>query len=184
MAVAQTRRQSRTRIRRIPARRQARIHHRSGQRRIPRAREDGTRRLRAMSRARTRPSYFGPQVVRVLTGSVDVQLHLPVYKTLFDFLSPNQFAAFPSMHSAMPWLVFLYAFKIWRWKSLPVLTIPVGTWFSAVYLGEHYFTDVLGGIAYASIAFIAVETLLPRLSSRVGFLRKHVPSENPVTVLN
>ena len=129
----------------------------------------------------TNSSYFGPQVVRVLTGSVDVQLHLPVYKTLFDFLSPNQFAAFPSMHSAMPWLVFLYAFKIWRWKSLPVLTIPVGTWFSAVYLGEHYFTDVLGGIAYATIAFIAVETLLPRISSRVGFLRKHVPSENPLT---
>ena len=117
-----------------------------------------------------------PNVTRILTGSVDVQLHLPVYKTLFDFLSPNLYAAFPSMHSAMPWLVFLYAFKIWKWKSLPVLSIPVGTWFSAVYLGEHYFTDVLGGIAYATIAFIAVENILPLLSSRIGFLKKHVPT--------
>ena len=121
------------------------------------------------------PSYTGPQVTRILTGSVDVQLHLPVYKTLFDFLSPNLYAAFPSMHSAMPWLVFLYAFKIWKWKSLPVLTIPVGTWFSAVYLGEHYFADVLGGIAYATIAFIAVETILPLLTARISFLRKHIP---------
>ena len=117
-----------------------------------------------------------PDVTRILTGSVDASLRLPVYKTLFDFLSPNAYAAFPSMHSALPWLVFLFAFKIWRWKSLPALSIPVGTWFSAVYLGEHYFVDVLGGIVYATIAFVAVERLLPYLSTRIGFLGKHVPS--------
>ncbi len=117
-----------------------------------------------------------PDVTRILIGSVDSSLGLPVYRTLFDFLSPNAYAAFPSMHSALPWLVFLFSFKIWRWKSLPVLSIPVGTWFSAVYLGEHYFTDVIGGIAYATIAFIAVEKLLPLLSSRIGFLKKHVPN--------
>ena len=116
-----------------------------------------------------------PNVVRILTGSVDPSLGVPVYKTLFDFLSPNLYAAFPSMHSAIPWLVFLFAFKVWRWKSLPVLALPVGTWFSAVYLGEHYVVDVLGGIAFATVAFIAVEKLLPLLSARVGFLRRHVP---------
>ena len=125
------------------------------------------------------PAYTGPQVIRVLTGSVDVNLGLPVYKTLFDFLSPNIFAAFPSMHSAMPWLVFLFAFKVWKWKALPVAIIPVGTWFSAVYLGEHYFVDVLGGIAYATIAFIAVEKLLPLLTARIDFLKKHVPTDKP-----
>jgi hypothetical protein len=114
-------------------------------------------------------------VTRILTGSVDVNLGVPVYKTLFDFLSPNLYAAFPSMHSALPWLVFLFAFKIWRWKALPVLSLPVGTWFSAVYLGEHYVVDVLGGIAYATVAFVAVEKILPLLSDRIGFLRKHVP---------
>jgi membrane-associated phospholipid phosphatase len=117
-----------------------------------------------------------PHVIRVLTGSVDVNLGVPVYKTLFDFLSPNLYAAFPSMHSALPWLVFLFAFKIWRWKALPVLALPVGTWFSAVYLGEHYVVDVLGGIAYATLAFVAVEKILPLLSDRIGFLRKHVPT--------
>ncbi len=117
-----------------------------------------------------------PNVIRILTGSVDVNLGLPVYKTLFDFLGGNLYAAFPSMHSAMPWLVFLFAFKIWRWKALPVAIIPVGTWFSAVYLGEHYFVDVLGGIAYATIAFVAVEKLLPVLSKRIDILKKHVPT--------
>ena len=121
-------------------------------------------------------SYVGPQVIRVLTGSVDPSLGLPVYKTLFDFLSPNNYAAFPSMHSAIPFLVFLFAFRIWKWKSLPVLAIPVGTWFSAVYLGEHYFTDVVAGIIYAAVAYYAVVKLLPYLSSRIQYLQKHVPT--------
>lgn len=118
-----------------------------------------------------------PKVTQILTASVDVNLGLPVFKSMFDFLCPNLYAAFPSMHSAMPWLVFLFAFKIWRWKALPVAILPVGTWFSAVYLGEHYVIDVLGGIVYATAAYLAVEKLLPVLSSRIGFLRKHVPTE-------
>jgi len=123
-----------------------------------------------------------PNVTRILTGSVDANLGLPVYRTLFDFLSPNAYAAFPSMHSAMPWLVFLFAFKIWRWKALPALSIPVGTWFSAVYLGEHFFSDVIGGIAYATIAFVAADKLLPVLTSKIGFLKKHMPNEKPLTL--
>jgi membrane-associated phospholipid phosphatase len=125
-------------------------------------------------------SYTGPVVQRVLTTSVDVNLGIPVYRTLFDFLGGNLFAAFPSMHSAMPWIVFLFAFKIWKWKSLPVAIIPFGTWFSAVYLGEHYIVDVLGGIAYASIAFIAVEKILPLLSKRIEILKRHMPIETKV----
>jgi membrane-associated phospholipid phosphatase len=121
------------------------------------------------------PSYIGPQVVRILTKSVDVNLGLPVYKTLFDFLSPNQFAAFPSMHSALPFLISLFAIKIWKVKALPILIFPIGVWFSAVYLGEHYVVDVLGGIGYAVLAFVAVEALLPYLTSHVNFLKKHVP---------
>jgi membrane-associated phospholipid phosphatase len=118
-----------------------------------------------------------PDVTRILTASVDPSIGLPVYKTLYDYLSPNLYAAFPSMHSAIPWLVFLFTFKIWRWKALPVIALPVGTWFSAIYLGEHYFTDVVAGIVYATVAFLAVEKLLPFLAAKNGFLRKHVPTE-------
>ncbi|MCW4011137.1 MAG: phosphatase PAP2 family protein [Candidatus Bathyarchaeota archaeon] len=121
------------------------------------------------------PSYTGPVVQRILTTSVDVNLGLPVYKTMFDFLSPNQFAAFPSMHSALPWLISLFALKIWKAKASPILIFPIGVWFSATYLGEHYFVDVLGGIMYATVAFVAVEKLLPYLSCRISFLKKHVP---------
>ncbi len=114
-------------------------------------------------------------VTRILTESVDKNLGVPVYKTIYDFLGSNLYAAFPSLHSALPWLVFLFAFKIWRWRALPVLVLPVGTWFSAIYLGEHYVVDVLGGIAYATIAFIAVVSILPYLSKHNRFLERHVP---------
>jgi hypothetical protein len=118
-----------------------------------------------------------PHVTQILTSSVDGSIGLPVYKWIFDFLNPDLFAAFPSMHSALPWLVFLFAFKAWKRKALPVLVFPVGTWFSAIYLGEHFVVDILGGIVYATVAFIAVEKLLPLLSARISFLGKHVPKE-------
>jgi len=111
-------------------------------------------------------------LTRILSSSVDKSLGVPAYKTLYDFMGPNLYAAFPSLHSALPWLVFLFALKIWKRKALPVLVLPVGTWFSAVYLGEHYFTDVLGGIAYATIAFVAVETLIPLILNRSKFIGK------------
>jgi membrane-associated phospholipid phosphatase len=114
-------------------------------------------------------------VTRILTVSVDKNLGVPVYKTLYDFFGPNLYAAFPSMHSALPWIVSLFALKIWRWKALPILVLPIGTWFSAVYLGEHYISDVFAGIAYATIAFIAVEKLLPYLGEKIGFLKKQMP---------
>ncbi len=114
-------------------------------------------------------------ITRVLTMSVDKTLGIPVYKTIYDFLGSNLYAAFPSLHSALPWLIFLFAYKIWKWKALPVVILPVGTWFSAVYLGEHYVVDVLGGIAYATVAYFAVESLLPFLSKHISFLRKHMP---------
>ncbi len=118
-------------------------------------------------------AYAGPNVSRILTDSVDANLGIPVYRTLFDFLSPNQYAAFPSMHSALPFLISLFAIKIWKIKALPILIFPIGVWFSAVYLGEHYVVDVLGGIAYAVLAFIIVEKVLPILSRKSGILRKH-----------
>lgn len=111
-------------------------------------------------------------LTRILSSSVDKSLGVPSYKMLYDFLGPNLYAAFPSLHSALPWLVFLFSFKTWKRKALPVLVLPVGTWFSAIYLGEHYFTDVLGGIAYATIAFVVVVKLFPLLSHRMANSKK------------
>ena len=52
-------------------------------------------------------------------------------------------------------------------KALSVLLFPVGVWFSAVYLWEHYVVDIIGGVVYATVAFVLAEKLVPRLLSRI-----------------
>jgi membrane-associated phospholipid phosphatase len=120
------------------------------------------------------PPWFGVKATRILLD-VDHDVGVPVYRTLFDFIQSDPFAAFPSLHSAYPWLISLFALKIKRAKALPILVLPFGIWFSAVYLGEHYVIDVIGGIAYASFAFVFVEKIVPRLFSRYPSLRRLVP---------
>ena len=122
------------------------------------------------------PSYIGQPVIRILTASVDKNLGIPVYRTIFDFFGANQFAALPSLHSALPWLIALFALKIWKAKALPILVFPIGVWFSAVYLGEHYVVDVVAGVAYATAAYFFVENILPRLQNRYPKLLKKPPS--------
>ncbi|MGB9740888.1 MAG: phosphatase PAP2 family protein [Candidatus Bathyarchaeia archaeon] len=104
------------------------------------------------------PPWFGVKATRIIF-QVDNNLGVPIYKTVFDYIQPNLFAAFPSLHAAYPWLISLYTFKIWRKKALPILLFPTSIWFSAVYLGEHYVVDIIGGVAYATLAFLVVEKL-------------------------
>ena len=125
------------------------------------------------------PGWNGVHVTRILFD-VDHDIGVPVYRTVFDFFQPNQFAAFPSLHSAFPWLISLFALKIKKTKALPILIFPVGVWFSAVYLGEHYIVDVLGGVAYASFSFILAEKIIPHVQSRYGhMLKKHESKQDP-----
>ena len=105
-------------------------------------------------------------VTRILY-QVDKNIGIPFYRTLFDFVSSNPNAAFPSLHAMYPWLISLFAFKIKKAKALPILVFPIGVWFSAVYLGEHYIIDVIGGIIYGTCAFFIAEKLLPLLMQRV-----------------
>jgi hypothetical protein len=108
------------------------------------------------------PPWFGVHASRILF-QIDGEIGVPVYRTIFDFIQANPYAAFPSLHATYPWLISLYSIKIKRIKALPVLIIPIGVWFSAVYLGEHYVIDLIGGVLYSTVAFFLVEKLIPRL---------------------
>jgi membrane-associated phospholipid phosphatase len=112
------------------------------------------------------PWQYVTGVQRILF-SVDNRIGIPFYRTIFDFVSSDPLAAFPSLHAMFPTVVLLYSLKIKKLHALPVLIYPVGVWFSAVYLGEHYVVDILGGILYAVLAFILVEKVAPIIAKRI-----------------
>ena len=124
------------------------------------------------------PPWFGVGATRILL-QVDQQLGIPFYRTIFDYVQSNPFAAFPSLHAMYPWLISLYALKIKKTKALPILLFPVGVWFSAVYLGEHYVVDVIGGVIYATCAFLLVEKLTPFFMRHGRRLAKIFKPEGP-----
>ncbi|NIR87736.1 inositol phosphorylceramide synthase [Candidatus Bathyarchaeota archaeon] len=109
------------------------------------------------------PPWFGINAERILF-QMDGVMGVPLYATIYAFIEPNPFAAIPSLHAAYPWVVSLYAIKIKRIKALPILIFPLGVWFSAVYLGEHYIIDLLAGVAYSTVAYFLAEKLTERYS--------------------
>jgi membrane-associated phospholipid phosphatase len=81
----------------------------------------------------------------------------PIYvPTVYQFFGADLVAAFPSLHAAYPWLIFLFVSQKLGKLTLLLLPYVFGVWFAVVYLGEHYVIDVVAGIIYASIAFAAV----------------------------
>lgn len=71
-------------------------------------------------------------------------------------VNPNQVAAFPSLHAGYPFLAFLFARRAFGRPGWVMLAYAVGVWFSIVYLADHYVVDILGGLAYASVAYAAI----------------------------
>jgi hypothetical protein len=71
-------------------------------------------------------------------------------------INPNAVAAFPSLHAAYPFLAFLFARRQFGRPGSLMLLYGAGVWFSIVYLADHYVVDVLGGIVYAIVAYVAV----------------------------
>lgn len=76
--------------------------------------------------------------------------------TIYQFFGANLVAAFPSLHAAYPWLIFLFIRK--KSKKIGYLSLfyVFGVWFSVMYLGEHYFIDVVAGMVYSTVAYILV----------------------------
>ena len=86
-------------------------------------------------------------------------------------------AAFPSLHAAYPLLAALALWPVARRGAVAAAFAWSGmVWFSVVYLGQHYVTDVLGGIVFAAGTWlIMTKVLVPRVPS----LQRH-PAEDPV----
>lgn len=68
-------------------------------------------------------------------------------------------AAMPSLHAAFPTIIFLYLYKWSKKAGIIFLPYMLGVWFAVIYLGEHYFIDVVMGALYSIGVFLVVENL-------------------------
>jgi hypothetical protein len=71
-------------------------------------------------------------------------------------MSPNEVAAFPSLHAAYPFLAFLFARRAFGKAGFLMLAYTLCIWFAVIYLGEHWVFDIVGGVIYASAAYFVV----------------------------
>lgn len=85
---------------------------------------------------------------------------IPVFASIYSRNS-NVFAALPSLHSAYPVVVLYYAIKNrLGWINWLLGLFMIGIWFSAVYSGHHYVTDVLSGITCACVGVLFFQKIL------------------------
>lgn len=79
--------------------------------------------------------------------------------SIYSFVGGNSVAAMPSLHAAFPLMVFFFLYK-WN-KKMGIAFIPyvLGVWFAVIYLGEHYFIDMVIGALYSTVIFIIIEKL-------------------------
>ncbi len=104
--------------------------------------------------------------------AADRWIGVPLFESVYRHLNPNKFAAIPSLHSAFPLLILIYALRRFGPRALPVAIYPLGVWCSAVYLNHHYLIDILLAVVYVLGAVAATEWFLyPALFVR-GPLRR------------
>lgn len=99
-------------------------------------------------------------VVKIMDYTLPVLFGSSKILTAYHNLNPNPIAAIPSLHAAYPFLIFLFALRTFKRKAWFFLPYVLTTWFSIVYLGEHYVIDVATGILYATFFYLFSKELL------------------------
>ncbi|KAF8942734.1 Aureobasidin resistance protein Aur1 [Haplosporangium gracile] len=100
---------------------------------------------------------------------VDDILGVEMYKTTFT-ASPLVFGAFPSLHSGIAWQLAFFLIYIFGPRAIPFAVLYVfWIWWATMYLGHHYVVDLVGGGAYAVVAFWLGSYFLPTLMLTATF---------------
>jgi hypothetical protein len=100
-------------------------------------------------------AYLKPQGFEDLARTFGFEGRYLLSYALYE-INPNQVAAMPSLHAAYPFLAFLFARRQFGRPGWLMLLYAAAVWFSVVYLADHYVVDVLAGIVYAAVAYVAI----------------------------
>jgi membrane-associated phospholipid phosphatase len=93
---------------------------------------------------------------RILVDTLSTLPATQPFAMAYQDFSPNLVAAMPSLHAATPMLLALIAVRVWGKRATPLLAYPFLGGLGWVYLGEHYFIDILVGWVLGIAAFVLV----------------------------
>jgi inositol phosphorylceramide synthase catalytic subunit len=97
---------------------------------------------------------------------------------IFDLIysrNSNVFAALPSLHCSYPVVVLFYALRNNTLVMKFLLSLfMIGIWFSAIYSGHHYVTDVILGVFSAVLGLLIFQMILLRSVWFQKFLTKYL----------
>lgn len=99
------------------------------------------------------------------------------FTTAYHNLNPNPIASVPSMHAAYPFLILLFSLHFFGKKALFFLPYVLAIWFAIIYLGEHYVTDIILGVMYATFFFVIAEQVLHKINWQ-QLINKYGPKNN------
>lgn len=115
--------------------------------------------------------------------NVDKILQVNFFTTLWDNFNANLFAAIPSLHGAYPMVIAFFGYLKFRKRPLLWALYPASTWFSAVYLNQHYIIDLIIGGIYIIFAYqIVHRILIPKVFTRVFKTEATPPDSSKLTL--
>ncbi len=107
----------------------------------------------------TAPPWFAGDGINLVSWGTLHSVLSPI-ENFFMLFESDKFAAFPSLHVAYVILFMLYFVRLGKYFSYVAYPVTAGVIFSVIYLGQHYVTDVLGGVAYCVAAYLITEKIV------------------------
>jgi membrane-associated phospholipid phosphatase len=88
----------------------------------------------------------------------------------------NAIAAMPSIHMAITFLVVFPAFRAGKGWGIAALAYSALMGYSLIYLGEHYFVDVIAGCLVTCYAWFAAGLWLRKVAPAITFSQTKAPA--------
>jgi membrane-associated phospholipid phosphatase len=108
----------------------------------------------------------GLQTIKELDGIV---LAVPI-RELINFLEPNKFDAFPSLHTAILTITMLGCYYYHRKLFKIFIPVAIGILISLVYCRYHYVVDMIAGFVIALISYYVSGFLYGILKRKTGIV--------------
>lgn len=120
---------------------------------------------------------YAPPMRRIMVET-GTQFWGRLWQRLYDSLGRNPFAAMPSLHFATSVQAARVLREVGPVEAAVGWTYAAGLGFALVYLGEHYVTDLIAGLALAETVRIAAPRVAPFTRSIAESIRRLEPESN------